>query len=77
VSKIEKGQIPSLDKLSKLCAVYGITVPSLFGEEESVPEILKEFGVEWISVLTDIRTEKLTTEEIQNIINVIKSLKLK
>lgn len=74
VGKIEKGQIPSLDKLKKLCDLYGISVASLFGEEIEVPEELQELGVKWVTFAKDMQKQGLSPEEIQNWVKVIKSL---
>lgn len=77
VGKIEKGQIPSLDKLNKLCSLYGIEIPSLFGEKVEVPEDLKEWGVEWISFAKELKDRNLTPEERKVIIDIAKTLKQK
>jgi transcriptional regulator with XRE-family HTH domain len=77
IGKIEKGQIPSLDKLNKLCELYKINIKSLFGEEIDLPEELRELGVEWVSFAKEMKRENLTPDEIKSIVNVIKSLNLK
>jgi transcriptional regulator with XRE-family HTH domain len=77
IGKIEKGQIPSLDKLNKLCELYKINITSLFGEEIEIPGELRELGIEWITFAKEMKRENLTPEEIKNIVSVIKSLNLK
>lgn len=74
VGKIEKGQIPSLDKLNKLCTLYGLNMQSLFGEEIEVPDELKEVGVEWVTFAKDMNKQNLSPDQIKNIIQVIKSI---
>jgi len=77
ISKIEKGQIPSLDKLNKLCNLYNIDIKSLFGDEVEIPAELRDLGVEWITFAKEMERENLTPDEIKSIINVIKSLNSK
>jgi transcriptional regulator with XRE-family HTH domain len=72
ISKIEKGKIPSLDKLNKLCDLYGITVASLFGEEVKTPKELEEVGVEWISFAKEMEKKDITPEEIKQIMTALK-----
>lgn len=75
VGKIEKGQIPTLDKLKKFCDLYGITVSSLFGEEVPVPEEMKTIGVEWITFAEEMKKQNLTPDEIKNIMAFLKTMK--
>lgn len=77
IGKIEKGQIPSLDKLNKLCELYNINMQSLFGEEIEVPKELYDLGVEWIVFAKEMKQQNLTPEEIKSIIDVIKSFNTK
>lgn len=72
VSKIEKGKIPSLDKLKKLCALYGINVSSLFGDEINTPDELGQLGVKWITFAKEMEERDLTPEEIKQIITALK-----
>lgn len=72
ISKIEKGKIPSLDKLNKLCDLYGITAASLFGEEVKTPKELEEVGVEWISFAKEMEKKDITPEEIKQIMTALK-----
>lgn len=75
ISKIEKGQIPSMKLLNDLCKVYGVEVKDLYGESQPVPEELREIGVEWISFAKEMEKENLTPERIKRYIDVIKRLK--
>ncbi len=75
ISKIEKGKIPSLDKLNKLCDLYGISVASLFGEEVETPKELNEIGVGWISFAKEMEKKNVTPEEIKNIMEALKLMK--
>lgn len=72
ISKIEKGRIPSVDVLKKICTFYNIDIASLFGEEIKTPEQLKNFGVEWITFIDDMQKRDLSPEEILQIINALK-----
>jgi transcriptional regulator with XRE-family HTH domain len=75
VGKIEKGKIPSLDKLKKLCNLYGISVSSLFGDEVEVQQELRDIGVEWITFASEMKKKKLTPDEIKNVIEFLKTIK--
>jgi transcriptional regulator with XRE-family HTH domain len=75
ISKIENGRIPSLTILKKLADLYGVSVPSLFGEEQDVPEELKEVGVEWISFGKEMKQANLSPEDVKRYVEVVKSLK--
>jgi len=75
ISKIEKGQIPSMKLLNDLCGVYGVEIKDLFGESQPIPEELREIGVEWITFAKEMEMEELTPERIKHYINVIKRLK--
>lgn len=77
ISKIEKGLMPSLEKLKKLCSLYGITIRDLFDGDEQVgvPDGLKALGVEWIAHVNKMKGQHLTPEEIEKMVNIIKSLK--
>jgi transcriptional regulator with XRE-family HTH domain len=72
ISKIENGKIPSLEKLHKLCNLYGISVSSLFGDEIEIPQDLKDIGVKWITFNQEMEKRKLTPEEIKNILDALK-----
>jgi transcriptional regulator with XRE-family HTH domain len=75
IGKIEKGKFPSLDKLKKLCEVYGVTVQSLIGQEVAVPDELKELGVKWITLSNHLVEKGLSVEDLLKYTDVIKSLK--
>lgn len=75
ISKIENGTIPSLAILQKLCDLYEITMPELFGEEKEVPNELKALGVGWISFAKEMEKEDLTPEEVKKYIQAVKLLK--
>jgi HTH-type transcriptional regulator, competence development regulator len=74
VSKIEKGQNPSIDKLQKLCELYNVPVSSLFGEEQEVPDELKALDVKWITFNKEMIKEGLTPEKIKELVEVVKKL---
>lgn len=75
VSKIEKGQIPSLTTLEKLCDLYSVDIKEMFGDNPEIPEELKTEDVEWIAFKEEMRKEELTPDEIKKYIQVVKSLK--
>jgi transcriptional regulator with XRE-family HTH domain len=75
IAKIEKGQMPSLEKLKRLCSLYGVSVQSLFGDEVDVPDILKELGVEWAAHAKKMKEKKLTPEEVEKMVEIIRTLK--
>lgn len=75
VSKIEKGQIPSLHTLEKLCELYGVSVQSLFGEEMKLPPELADIGVEWITHVENMKSKELTPREIEELIEVVQKLR--
>lgn len=75
VGKIEKGKIPSLSTLKRLCSLYGITVSSLFGDEIETPKELKKIGVEWITFINNMEKKELSPKDIENIMEALRSLK--
>jgi transcriptional regulator with XRE-family HTH domain len=75
IGKIEKGKIPSLNTLRKLCDIYGVTISSLFGDEVIVPVELKEIGVEWISFAEEMENKELTPDEIKAVLEAFKTIK--
>jgi transcriptional regulator with XRE-family HTH domain len=75
IGKIEKGKIPSLNTLRKLCEFYGITVSSLFGDEVPVPDELKDIGVEWITFAKEMENKELTPDEIKAVVEAFKAIK--
>lgn len=75
LSKVEKGTYTASPELLKtLAEYYNVSVAYLYGEEQEVPEALKELGVEWISFAKEMEKEKITPERIKRYIEVIKSL---
>lgn len=75
IAKIEKGKMPSLEKLKKICSLYGISVASLFGEEVTIPDPLKEIGVDWIRFAENMKDKQLTPEEVQKMVDIVRALK--
>jgi transcriptional regulator with XRE-family HTH domain len=75
ISKIEKGKIPSLEKLKKLCHLYGVQLSSLFGNEINVSDKLKEAGVKWISFGEEMEQRDLTPDEIKKLLDALKIMK--
>lgn len=75
ISKIENGKIPSVDKLMKLCSLYGVTLASLVGQETKTPKELKEIGVEWVSFADRMKDKNLTPEKIEKIVDFIEKIK--
>lgn len=75
IAKIEKGKMPSLEKLKRLCSLYGISVQSLFGEEVALPDVLKELGVEWAAHAEKMKEKGLTPDEIEKMVDFVRTLK--
>jgi transcriptional regulator with XRE-family HTH domain len=75
ISKIEKGKIPSLEKLKKLCNLYGIQLSSLFGNEIDLPNELKNDGVKWITFGEEMEKRDLTPDEIKKLLDALKIMK--
>jgi transcriptional regulator with XRE-family HTH domain len=75
LARIEKGKIPSLEMLKQICDTYGVPIHSLFGEKVETPSILKEVGVEWITFAKGMEEKKLTPEEIEKMVEVVRALK--
>ncbi|WP_374187497.1 helix-turn-helix domain-containing protein [Priestia aryabhattai] len=75
LSKVEKGTYTASPELLKtLAEYYNVSVAYLYGEEQEVPEELKEIGVEWISFAKEMEQENITPERIKRYIEVIKNL---
>jgi transcriptional regulator with XRE-family HTH domain len=75
ISQIEKGRIPSLDKLKKLCNVYDVPVSYLFGDGEfELPNEIKEKGVKWISFIDKMEKKELEPEDIERLLDILKLL---
>jgi transcriptional regulator with XRE-family HTH domain len=75
ISKIEKGKIPSLEKLKKLCTLYGVPLSSLFGNEINLPSEVKDAGVKWISFGEEMEKRDLTPDEIKQLLDALKIMK--
>lgn len=75
LSKIEKGKVPSLEMLKKICDFYGISVGSLFGDEVEVPNELEKLGVKWAAFSQDMEKQNLSPDDVKKMVEVIKSLK--
>lgn len=75
IAKIEKGKMPSLEKLKKLCALYGVSVSSLFGEEIELPEELRGLGIDWIRHARSMDKKGLTPEEVEKMVDIVRALK--
>ncbi|MBN8200522.1 helix-turn-helix domain-containing protein [Bacillus sp. NTK034] len=75
VGKIEKGKIPSLNTLKRLCNLYDISVSSLFGDEVEKPKPLKDIGVEWMTFIDKMEKRELSPKEIEDIMEALKALK--
>jgi transcriptional regulator with XRE-family HTH domain len=75
ISKIEKGKIPSLEKLKKLCSIYDVPVSYLFGDGEfELPTLLKEKGVKWISFIEDMEKRELNPDDVKKLLSVLELL---
>jgi transcriptional regulator with XRE-family HTH domain len=76
ISKIEKGKIPSLEKLKRLCSLYGVPVSYLFGDGEfEVPNEVKDKGVKWISFIDEMERREMEPDEIERLLDLLKILK--
>jgi transcriptional regulator with XRE-family HTH domain len=75
ISQIENGKVPSLDKLNKLCDLYGVKVSSLFGEEIEPDDGLKQMGVEWIAFSKEMEQQNISVEELKKVLDTLKLLK--
>ncbi|MDP4087113.1 MAG: helix-turn-helix transcriptional regulator [Bacillota bacterium] len=75
VSKIENGKVPSLEKLNKLCDLYGIKISSLFGKEIEPDDCLKSLGVDWISVREDIEENDYSPEQVKKALEILRLTK--
>lgn len=74
VSKIEKGRIPSLTILKKLCDLYGVEVADIFGDKVTVPKELQEIGVKWMAFNKEMEKKKLSPEDVTNILEALKNI---
>lgn len=72
ISKIENGKVPSLEKLNKLCDLYGIKISSLFGKEIKPDDGLKKLGVDWISVREDIEEHEYSPAEVKKALELLR-----
>lgn len=75
IGKIEKGKFPSLEKLRKICELYGVSVQSLIGQEITVPDELKELGVKWITLSNALAEQEITVNQLLKMLPAIKALK--
>jgi transcriptional regulator with XRE-family HTH domain len=75
ISKIENGKVPSLEKLNKLCDLYGIKVSSLFGTEIEPDDGLKSLGLDWVSVTEDIKENDYSPEQVKKALEMLKIMK--
>jgi transcriptional regulator with XRE-family HTH domain len=76
VSQWERGlTTPTKDTLKKLCELYSVTADYLLGitdkpDRVSPPE-LREYGIEWVSVVKKARALGLSPEDIEKIIEIV------
>lgn len=78
LSKIERGvRDPTIELLEKLAEFYDLPITYFFGEQQEVPEELKQYGVEWVSVVEEAVNKDLTPDEIKAVIEMLNQLKNK
>jgi transcriptional regulator with XRE-family HTH domain len=77
VSKIENGKsdLPKPEILERFCDLYNIEMKELFGEEIEVTEEFKALGVEWASLIKEMKDKQITPEEVRKYMKVIETLK--
>jgi len=76
INKIEKGKIPSLTKLKKLCALYNVPVAYLF-EEETDDERNERDGLSerWRYFIKEMEQKDISPEEIILILDAFKVIR--
>lgn len=74
ISKIEKGTIPSLQKLKQLSDLYGVQLASLFLEEPEIPSEVKIPNTNWIRFIERMEERHITPEEIEHFLDAFKIL---
>lgn len=76
LSKIERGvREPSIELVKQIADLYEVPLSYFFGEEATVPDELKEVGVEWITFAKEMQEKKLTPEQIKATLELIEQLK--
>jgi transcriptional regulator with XRE-family HTH domain len=75
LSRIEQGYLPSMRMLKDMTELYGVEIGELFGEQQDVPQELKDIGVEWISFAKEMEKEDLSPEKVKKYIEIVKKLR--
>lgn len=76
LGKVERGERKvTPDFLEEVANAYGVPLSYFFGIEKTVPEELKEIGVEWITFIEEMKDRELSPEEIKSIIEFVNNFK--
>ncbi|MCA1027053.1 helix-turn-helix domain-containing protein [Cytobacillus kochii] len=71
VSKVEKGQIPSLQTLHRICEFYDIKLSSLFSSETEDHMLANK----WTSFNDELSKRNVTPEEVIQLLDGLKIIK--
>lgn len=76
LGKVERGERKvTPDFLEEVANAYGVPLSYFFGIEKTVPEELKEIGVEWIAFIEEMKDRELSPDEIKSIIEFVNNFK--
>jgi transcriptional regulator with XRE-family HTH domain len=76
LGKLERGErriTPEI--LEQVAKVYDMPLSFFFGEEITIPDELKDLGIEWVAVIKELKEEGLTPDEVKSIRELAKRLK--
>jgi transcriptional regulator with XRE-family HTH domain len=75
LGKYERGErkiTPEL--LEQVAEIYDAPMSYFFGEQLELPKELKEVGIEWISLIDELKDRELTPERIKKILDIVGEL---
>lgn len=76
LGKYERGERKiATELLEQIAAVYDMPLSYFFGEEIEIPEELREYGVEWVTVIKEAVDKNITPDEIRAILDILNKVK--
>lgn len=75
LSRIEKGYIPSMQRLKTICNYYGVDVSYVLGENVDPPDEIKARINKWYSFIEESERKGYTPEEMEKILKSIEQIK--
>lgn len=75
LSRIEKGYIPSMQRLKTICDFYDIDLSYVMGEEIEPTNEMKSLMNKWLGFVKESERKGYTPEELEKIVRTIEEIK--